>query len=98
MGVDASAAACALVCAVSLQGIGYVGLLQSTGSGTLNAEHPAAGRTPGTLSFSIGCQATTVQNRTGLLRWVWLGRMQSWRLMLELLPSHGRVGAWSAPG
>ena len=54
---------------VFLQEIGHVIPLHSTGCWTLNEEHPAAGWLSGVLNFSMGCQATTAQNRTGLLRW-----------------------------
>ena len=76
---------------VFLQRIGHIIPLQSTGSGILNRDLPATGWTPGTLPFSIGCQATTAQNQTGLLKWVWFGPEHSWRLMLEFLASDGRV-------
>ena len=70
---DASAVASTPVSPDFLQGIGHVIPLQSTGSGTLRGEHPATGWTPGAIPFSIGFQATAVQNRTGLLKWVGLG-------------------------
>ena len=53
---------------VSLQGIEKVFPLLSTGSEASNGKHPATGWTPGALTFSAGLQATTPQNRTGLLR------------------------------
>ena len=95
--VDDAPAVSTPVSPVCLQGTGHVDPPQSTGSGTLNGEPPAAGWTPGALTFSTGCQATTAQNRTGLLRWGCFGLAHSWWLMLEFLAAHGRVGSLVSP-
>ena len=58
---------------VFLQGKGHIIPHQSIGSGTLNREDPTADWSPGALIFSTGCQATTAQNQTGLLRWTTFG-------------------------
>ena len=76
-GMDDPPAEAAPVIPVFLQGIGHVIPLHSTGSWTLKEEHPAAGWTSGALNFSTGCQATTAQNRTGLLRWSCFGHAYS---------------------
>ena len=59
--VDDLPAGSAPVSSIFLQGIGNVIPLQSTGSGILKGEHPAAGWTAGALIFSTGCQATTAR-------------------------------------
>ena len=68
-GVHDPPAGSAPISPVFPQGKGHIIPHQSIGSGTLNREDPAAGWSPGALTFSTGCQATTAQNQTGLLRW-----------------------------
>ena len=98
MGVDDPPVGSAPISPGFLQGKGHIIPPQSIGSGTLNREDPAADWTPGTLIFSTGCQATTAQTQTGLLRWSCFGPAYSWWLMLEFLAAHGRLWVLVSPG